>query len=68
MFDEKRFTKNQSVIYFGLKVELITVYDTFIISGSFSDNVEYNVWKLMENKFIWYFQFTFHYSFIFSHH
>lgn len=43
MYDEKRFTKNQSLIYFGLKVELITVYHTFIISGSFSDNVEYNV-------------------------
>lgn len=43
MYDEKRFTKNQSLIYFGLKVELSTVYDTFIISGSFSDN---------ENKFI----------------
>lgn len=43
MYDEKRFTKNQSLIYFGLKVELITVYDTFIIIGSFSDNVEYNV-------------------------
>lgn len=35
MYDEKRFTKNQSLIYFGLKVELITVYDHLSSVGHF---------------------------------
>lgn len=43
-------TKAQYIL--DSKVELCTAYDnTFIINGSFSNNGEYSVWKLMENRF-----------------